>query len=142
MLAGVGMAVAIISFTGCEMTHSHRDERSEGRTIDDKNITADLKKGLEAEPAYKFNGVEIKTFAGIVNLSGFVNTDGQKMRAQDIAERTDGVKQVINGISLKPLMPTPTSRANEDSRIYSEPQNPSIPGSTNGPNPNLNPEPR
>jgi hypothetical protein len=136
MLAGVGAALAIISLTaltGCETSNSHGDERSEGRTLDDKHITADVKKSLDTEPAYKFNGVEVRTFAGVVSLSGFVNTDGQKMRAQDIAEHTDGVRQVNNGITLKPLMPAPTSRGNEDSRIYAEPQNPVAPNAPNQP---------
>jgi osmotically-inducible protein OsmY len=111
MLAGIGAAVLIITLTGCDTTSSsHKDERSEGRTIDDKKITADVKKSLINEPAYKFDDVGVKTFAGVVQLTGFVNTDGQKMRAQDLAEHTDGVKQVVNGITLKPLMPMPTSQ--------------------------------
>jgi len=132
VLAGIGAAMVIISLTGCE-TDSHKDERSEGRTIDDKNITADVKKSLEKEPSYKFNGVEVRTFAGIVELSGFVNSDGQKMRAQEIAEHTDGVRQVQNGISLKPLIPAPTSRSNTDSQIYAEPQHPVVPNAPDQP---------
>ena len=135
MLAGVGAALALISLTGCDTTNSHggSDERSEGRTLDDKNITADIKKSLETEPSYKFNGVDVKTFAGVVQLSGFVDSDGQKMRAQRIAEHADGVKQVMNGLTLKPLMMEPTSRTNDDGRIYAEPQNPVIPGSAPAP---------
>jgi hypothetical protein len=131
MLAGVGAALALISLMGCDTTNSHggSDERSEGRAIDDKNITADIKKSMETEPSYKFNGIDVKTYAGVVQLSGFVDSDAQKMRAQKIAEHTDGVRQVMNGITLKPLMVEPTSRANDDTRIYAEPQNPVIPDS-------------
>lgn len=120
MFCGVGAAATLLIMSGCQSTP--KDERSEGRALDDKHITAHVEKGLEQEPTYKFNGVDVSTFAGVVQLSGFVNTDGQRIRAQQIAEDTDGVKEVKNGIALKPLMPT--SRPAADTRIYSEPQNP------------------
>lgn len=119
-------AAMLVAMTGCETTP--KDERSEGRTIDDKHITENVEKSLEREPTYKFSEVKVSTFAGIVQLSGFVNTDGEKSRAEDIAENTDGVKQVVNGIALKPEMPA-TGR-NSQSRIYSEPGNASTPPSS------------
>jgi hypothetical protein len=125
MLAGIGVAMAILALAGCKSTP--KDERSEGRTIDDKNITADIKKSLENAPSYKFNGVNVQTFAGIVSLSGFVNSQDQKDRAQQIAQHTGGVREVVNGITLKPTMPA-TARSNEGSKIYAEPQNPTVPG--------------
>ena len=128
-LSAAGAALILIFSTGCEMMQpkSH-DERSEGRVLDDKNITTGVHKALESEPAYKFTGVKVDTFAGIVQLSGFVNTDDQKQRAESLAEGTPGVRKVMNGITLKPAMPTTaTSRSTADSRLYAEPQNPSMP---------------
>jgi hypothetical protein len=122
MLAGVGTAIMLLAATGCETTNT-KDERSEGRVIDDQHITENVQKSLESEPTYKFTDVKVNTFAGIVQLSGFVNTQDQKNRAQQIAQDTDGVKDVHNGLALKPLMPT--SRKNAGEQIYSEPQNPS-----------------
>ena len=118
-----GAAAMLIAMTGCETTP--KDERSEGRSLDDKHITENVEKSLQKEPTYKFSEVKVSTFAGIVQLSGFVNTDGEKSRAEDIAENTDGVKQVVNGIALKPEMPA-TGR-NSQSRIYSEPSNAATP---------------
>ncbi len=129
-LYAAGAALILISSTACEslMPSKAHDERSEGRVLDDKNITAGVHKALESEPAYKFTGVKVDTFAGIVQLSGFVNTDDQKEKAESLAEGTPGVRKVMNGIGLKPSMPsTATSRQNSDSRIYAEPQNPSMP---------------
>jgi hypothetical protein len=115
------MAAMLLILAGCESTP--KDERSEGRALDDKHITENVRKTLESEPTYKFSEVSVSTFAGVVQLSGFVNTEGEKQRAQDIAQNTDGVKQVSNGIALKPLMPT--SRPNSAQRIYADPNNPS-----------------
>ncbi len=115
-----GTAAILVAMVGCKTT----DERTEGRTIDDKQITASVEKSLEQEPTYKFTQVKVKTFAGVVQLSGFVNTESEKARAAEIAQNTDGVRQVANGITLKPEMPA-TGRA--QSRIYSEPNAPVTP---------------
>jgi hyperosmotically inducible protein len=119
-------AAMLVAITGCET--SSKDNRSEGRTIDDKHITENVEKSLNSEPTYKFSEVKVSTFAGIVQLSGFVNTDGEKSRAEEVAQNIDGVKQVANGITLKPEMPA-TGR-NGQSRVYSEPSNVTTPSST------------
>lgn len=130
MLAGIGVAMAILTVAGCKTSNSSSGERSEGRKIDDKNITSDLKESFENDSVYKLGAVGVQTFAGVVSLSGFVSVQGQKDRAQEIAQHTDGVKEVVNGITVKPTMPA-TSRANESSTIYAEPQNPVIPSKSN-----------
>lgn len=128
IVAGLSIAAAIFTFAGCETTP--KDERSEGRTLDDKHITEHIRKSLDSEPAYKFKTVDVSTFAGVVQLSGFVNTSEQKNRAQEIAQRCDGAMEVVNGITLKPAMPTPTGRSNSATKIYSAPQG-SVENSTN-----------
>ncbi|HWC61287.1 MAG TPA: BON domain-containing protein [Verrucomicrobiae bacterium] len=121
------MAAVLLIVAGCQT--APKDERSEGRALDDKHITENVRKTLESEPTYKFSEVNVSTFAGVVQLSGFVNTDGEKQRAQEIAQNTDGVKQVVNGIALKPMMPA-TGRMNSSQKIYADPNNPSAPPST------------
>ena len=127
-LTALGVAAAIISFTGCE-THTATDTRSAGRVMDDEHITEAVEKSLEQEPAFKFGGVTVKTYDGIVQLSGFVEVEGQKNRAQQLAENTDGVRQVVNAINIKPQ--AATSRPSENARVYSSPQNPAMPSDPN-----------
>jgi osmotically-inducible protein OsmY len=94
---------AMIALTGCEMMNHHNDsDRTAGRALDDKTITASVQHDLNREPVYKFNDVDVKTFDGVVQLSGFVETSQQKDRAGDIAKRVEGVSQVVNNITLKP----------------------------------------
>ena len=126
LLAGIGVAMAILALAGCETSKSSASGRSEGRKIDDKNITADIKTSLDGDPVYKLEGVDVQTFAGVVSLSGFVTIQGQKDRAQQIAQHTDGVSEVVNGITVKPVLPA-TARSDEGSKIYAEPQNPTLP---------------
>ena len=79
LISGLGLAVLMAGSTGCETTK--HDERSEGRIQDDKNITASIKHELKGEPVYKFEDVTVNTYAGAVQLSGFVNSEGQAARA-------------------------------------------------------------
>jgi hypothetical protein len=120
----------ILSIQGCSTTS--KDERSEGRRMDDKNITSHIRKELDEEPVYKFNGVDVKAFAGIVQLSGFVNTDPQKRRAEEIASQTPGVTEVHNALVLKPVpvMPTGATNAAAGNRIYSPQNSQSYPNQT------------
>ncbi len=99
----VGGMSAVVALTGCEMMSNHNAEsdRTAGRALDDKTITAAVEHDLDREPVYKFNGVDVKTFDGVVQLSGFVDTQDQKQRAGDIAKQSQGVTQVVNNITLK-----------------------------------------
>ena len=104
-------AAAIIGLTGCESYHSRASgDRTEGRMVDDHHISAQVRADLRDEPVYKFGDVDVKTFNGVVQLSGFVNTDEQKRRAGEIAQSVPGVAQVQNAIALKPENPSPTGR--------------------------------
>jgi osmotically-inducible protein OsmY len=122
ILSGVSVAVLLAALTGCESMNSSHDERSEGRAMDDKNISSNVKKAFENEPAYKLDAVHVNTFAGMVSLSGFVNLEGQKARAQQLAESVSGVRSVSNGITIKPAPMEATGSS--QSRIYSDPSKP------------------
>jgi hyperosmotically inducible protein len=97
---------ATMTLTGCHMFNEQSGERTAGRTLDDKTIQADVKENLKKDPLYKFSDVDVKTFDGVVQLSGFVNSDEQKRRAEEIARQTPGVQQVVNAIALKPNVNT------------------------------------
>jgi osmotically-inducible protein OsmY len=114
LITSATAALTITTFTGCETWRAHTTtasaDRSAGRKVDDARITADIKSGLRTEPTYKFNDVDVKTFDGVVQLSGFVSSNDQKQRAGEIAQRMEGVTQVQNNILLKPQGTTPTGR--------------------------------
>ena len=110
LLGGISAVVALTGLTGCQSWGNKGDgERSAGRVADDKKITAEVEKRLKSEPVYKFDQVDVNTFEGVVQLSGFVNTEEQKRRAEEIAQRVEGVAQVVDHMSLKPQV-TPTGR--------------------------------
>jgi len=93
----------IISINGCANTAAAKagTERSPGVAYDDQNISSLVRSALAADTEYKFDGVHVETFNSTVQLSGFVTSDDQKMRAGDTAGKVTGVKSVENNITIK-----------------------------------------
>ena len=99
LIAAVTIAAA--GFTGCHSTGSRYD-RSTGQYVDDKALAGNVRDALKDHPVYKLNEVEVTTFRGTVQLSGFVSTDEQRQRAAETAQDVPGVRSVENNISMKP----------------------------------------
>jgi len=93
----VCLATALASF-GCAGTRTHE---STGEYIDNSAVTAKVKTALVDDPSVSAMQVKVKTFKGVVQLSGFVDTPQQKQRAEEIARGIDGVREVQNNISVK-----------------------------------------
>lgn len=85
--------------TGCA---SSRYTQSTGERIDDHATSSRVSAAPAGNPQRKyFEGVNVETFKGIVQLSGFVNTRALKNRAGDIARNTVGVSDVRDNITVK-----------------------------------------
>lgn len=84
--------------TGCAGTATNQ---STGEYIDDAAVTAKVKTALVRDEVVSAMQVDVTTFKGNVQLSGFVDTADQKSRAEQIARGIDGVTEVTNNISVK-----------------------------------------
>jgi osmotically-inducible protein OsmY len=89
---------AVTTLVGCA---GNRYEQSTGEHIDDTATTARVKKALHEDPQYKYDQVDVKTFKGTTQLSGFVDNRDQRSRAMEIARNVEGVKVIQNNISVK-----------------------------------------
>ncbi len=96
VIAG-GLAVAQLN-TGCAGTTTRE---STGEYIDDATISTKVKAALVKDPVVKAVDVKVDTFKGVVQLSGFVDTNDQRAQAERIAASTAGVQSVKNNIQLK-----------------------------------------
>jgi hyperosmotically inducible protein len=85
--------------TGCST--GSRYKQSTGEYIDDHGLSSHVKKALKADPQFKYDDVNVVTFKGVVQLSGFVSTKDQKNRAGDLAKKVEGVNEVENNITVK-----------------------------------------
>lgn len=69
--------------------------------LEDAAITAKIKANILAEPGLKSFDVFVNTFDGIVTLTGTVNSEAQRAKANYIAQVATGVKGVDNQIIIK-----------------------------------------
>jgi len=88
----------ITAFAACASTPK---QESTGEYIDDSAITAKVKADLLADDILKGFQVSVETYKGIVQLSGFVDTQATKDRASSIVSKVAGVKEVKNNIIVK-----------------------------------------
>ena len=93
------LAVVMTTGVGCAGTET-REEAV--RIADDSAITARVKTALAQDDASSLLDVEVETFEGITQLSGFVDTEATKLQAGEIAEAVEGVRRVENSLVIKP----------------------------------------
>jgi len=86
------------AFTGCSSTPT---EQATGQAIDDGVVTAKVKAALVQDPVTKAHEINVETFKGTVQLSGFVESDEARARAVELAKDVDGVKQVKDALEVR-----------------------------------------
>jgi len=72
-----------------------------GNTADDAAITAKVKAAILAEPGLKSLQIDVDTKDQTVTLSGNVASDQLRDRAKQIAMSTEGVKNVVDNLTVK-----------------------------------------
>ena len=98
VILAAALACVPLLHTGCAVT---RGQQSAGTYIDDKTITAKVKTELLKDSTVKGTDVDVTTFNGAVQLSGFVESQEQKDRAGELARQTKGVQQVHNNLIVQ-----------------------------------------
>lgn len=99
LILSIGALPLVLGVTGC--TTGSRYEQSTGERIDDHGTSSRVRAALGDDSQYKYGGVNVETFKGTVQLSGFVNSRDQKNRAGDLAKNVTGVREVVNNITVK-----------------------------------------
>ena len=98
---GVALILAVSTTAGLIGCAGDRYHESTGEHIDDSGITTRVKAALSGDAEYKYADVKVTTFKGTVQLSGFVDRRAQKERAGSLAKDVNGVKDVVNNITVK-----------------------------------------
>jgi osmotically-inducible protein OsmY len=86
------------AFVGCT---SAPTQQSTGEVIDDGIVTAKVKAALIEDPLTKAHQINVETFKGTVQLSGFVESDQARSRALKLARDIDGVKNVRDAMEVR-----------------------------------------
>jgi osmotically-inducible protein OsmY len=92
------LAVMFASVIGCSSTSK---QESTGEYLDDSVITTKVKAAIFKEPTLKSAEINVETFKGVVQLSGFVNSQGDINKAVGIAQGVKGVSSVKNAMQVK-----------------------------------------
>jgi hyperosmotically inducible periplasmic protein len=88
----------ILMLAACGGTETRR---STGTYVDDKVISAQVKAELARDAVTKATQIQVETYEGVVQLSGFADTQEAVTRAAEIARDVDGVQRVVNDIRLR-----------------------------------------
>ncbi len=90
--------VITLSFLGCASTRTHEGT---GEYVDDTVITTKVKSAIFSDPDLKVLHINVETFKGVVQLSGFVNSASSVTKARDVARSVKGVVSVQTNLIVK-----------------------------------------
>jgi osmotically-inducible protein OsmY len=102
--AVLGCAAALF-VTGCGSTG---DNRSTGQVIDDTAIHTKVKAALVNDPVVSGTAINVDVERGVVVLTGAVNGNVEKIKAEDIARGVNGVRSVENNLIVRQAGPSTT----------------------------------
>lgn len=102
MLCGYLSALCLAaSLAGVAACASTPHQEGMGEYVDDSVITGKVKADILAEPTLKVAEINVETFKGVVQLSGFVSSQAAANKAVDIAARVRGVRSVKDDMRIK-----------------------------------------
>lgn len=91
-------AALLTAVVGCASTSKHE---STGQYVDDSVITTKVKAAILDEPSLKIAEINVETFKGVVQLSGFVTSQANMIKAVELTRGVNGVKSVKDDMRLK-----------------------------------------
>ena len=91
-------AIVLAATIGCASTAS---QEGTGEYVDDTVITTRVKTAILREPALKVLQINVETYKGVVQLSGFVDSQAMASKAVDVARSIPGVKSVRNDMRIR-----------------------------------------
>jgi len=92
------LALTLLTVAGCASTQK---QEGTGEYVDDSVITSKVKAAIFGDPSLSSAEINVETFKGVVQLSGFVNSRADINRAVELARSISGVTSVKNAMRLK-----------------------------------------
>lgn len=95
---GFGLIILMLSLLGCASTAT---KEGTGEYVDDAVITSKVKAEIFKDETLKSAEINVETFKGVVQLSGFVNSQEDINKAAEVARTVKGVTSVKNDMRVK-----------------------------------------
>ena len=92
------LVLTLLTASGCASTPK---QEGTGEYVDDSVITSKVKVAILNEPGLSSADINVETFKGVVQLSGFVNSKANINKAVIVARSVSGVTSVKNDMRLK-----------------------------------------
>ena len=100
-MASLGLAAAL-GVAGCASQQQEQEKRTVGQTSDDAAVTAKVKSAIASDVgARAAAAIDVDTYRGTVQLSGFVDSKDVAERASKAASKVSGVKSLKNDLRVK-----------------------------------------
>jgi hyperosmotically inducible protein len=91
------------------------------RGPDDATLAANVKTQITADATLAKSVINVTAKDGVVTLTGNANSDAEKAKAEQIAKGVDGVKSVVNSLTVKPAVVNATPPpVTEDTKLKSD----------------------
>ena len=87
----------LLNVTGCATSGY---EQNTGESVAERGISSRVRELFEKDTQYKYGSVHVETHNATVQLSGTVNSIDQRNRAGELAGRLEGVREVVNNITV------------------------------------------
>ena len=97
------LTLIVVGFLAGSMTAcaGSRTSESTGEYVDDSVISNKVRAQLAGDKDLNVFQIDVTTFKGDVQLSGFVDTSAKKEKAGTVAASVKGVKEVHNNLIVK-----------------------------------------
>jgi len=92
------LMMLVVGLAACGSTSK---QSGPGEYVDDSVITTKVKSQLAADDFLKSFEISVETYKGVVQLSGFVDSQLAVSRAGEIARGVQGVSSVKNNLNVK-----------------------------------------
>lgn len=99
---GVAMVAASLGLSACA-SKDDPSKRSAGEFSADAALNAKVKTAIAKDAGLgSASAINVNTYRGVVQLSGFVDSQDKIKRAGEVARSVEGVQRVENGVKVKP----------------------------------------
>ena len=102
ILVAAALALALGACATDNSKQQSGSSETAGQYVDDATVTAKVKTAIASDVGVKAaSAVNVETYRGVVQLSGFADSDDPASRAASAAKKVNGVRSVKNDIRVK-----------------------------------------
>ncbi|MGF7001200.1 hyperosmotically inducible protein [Paraburkholderia sp. GAS32] len=93
---------ALVFINGCKSTSTPSVTTPGETATDDAAVAARVKQALGADPGLRSLPMSVATYRGVVQLSGYVDSEAQIQKALAVTRGVPGVQSVSSELHLRP----------------------------------------